>query len=128
MNILITGVSKGLGLEITKKLLKEGHNVFGLSRTKTEGLALLKSNYNDRLNLLNYDLVNSEDINKNIFKSFLGKTPLHAFINNAAIAYDDIITNANLNRLNDMFAVNTFTPIILTKYAIRNMILHKTKG
>jgi len=128
MNILITGVSKGLGLEITKKLLNEGHNVFGLSRTKTEGLALLKSNYNDRLNLLNYDLVNSEDINKNIFKSFLGKTPLHAFINNAAIAYDDIITNANLNRLNEMFAVNTFTPIILTKYAIRNMILHKTKG
>jgi 3-oxoacyl-[acyl-carrier protein] reductase len=27
-----------------------------------------------------------------------------------------------------MYEVNVFTPMVLTKYAIRNMILHKTKG
>jgi 3-oxoacyl-[acyl-carrier protein] reductase len=27
-----------------------------------------------------------------------------------------------------MYAVNVFTPMMITKYAIRNMLLHKTKG
>ena len=49
-------------------------------------------------------------------------------MNNAAVAYDDIVTNLNLDRLKAMYEVNVFTPMMITKYAIRNMLLHKTKG
>lgn len=128
MNILLTGVSKGLGLSIVKSLLEKGHNVYGLSRTKTESLKKLEIKYKDTLNLLEYDLIDVENIRKRIFKEFLGNIPLHAFINNAAVAYDDIITNANLKLLHSMFVVNVYSPINLTKYAIRNMLLNKIKG
>ena len=128
MNVLLTGVSKGLGLSIAKTLLEKGHTVYGLSRTRTENLIKLKSEYKNSLNLLAYDLIDAENIRKKIFKDFLGNVPLHAFINNAAIAYDDIITNANLKLLHNMFVVNVYSPINLTKYAIRNMMLHKVKG
>ena len=44
------------------------------------------------------------------------------------MAYDDIITNINIDKLAMMFQTNVYTPMILTKYAIRNMLLHKVKG
>lgn len=49
-------------------------------------------------------------------------------MNNAAVAYDDIVTNLNLERLKAMYNVNVFTPMMMTKNVIRNMILHHTKG
>lgn len=66
---------------------------------------------------------------KAIFKEFVGnKIVLHAYVNNAAMAYDDIVTNLNLDRLKAMYDVNVFTPMMMTKYAIRNMLLHHTRG
>jgi 3-oxoacyl-[acyl-carrier protein] reductase len=128
MNILLSGVSKGLGLSTAKILLKKGHCVYGLSRSTTEELTELRNKYTKTLHCLEYDLQDSDNIRKKIFREFLSGVSLNAFINNAALAYDDIITNANLVPLNKMFEVNVFSPIILTKYSIRNMILNKVKG
>ncbi|RXP45411.1 SDR family oxidoreductase [Lutibacter sp. HS1-25] len=128
MNILLTGVSKGLGLYIAMELLDKGHVVYGLSRTNTEELKALKKVHTKNLNLLQYDLSDYDNIQKVIFKTFLRNVQLHGFINNAAIAYDDIITNAKIERINEMFRVNVYSPINITKYAIRNMILNKISG
>jgi 3-oxoacyl-[acyl-carrier protein] reductase len=129
MNYIITGVSKGLGLETATLLLREGHTVFGISRSQTEALKSLQNEFSETLHWLKYDLSNSEDIRDHIFKSWIGlKTPIHGLVNNAAIAYDDIISNAQLAPLEKMYAVNVFSPIIFTKYAIRQMLLHKIKG
>ena len=49
-------------------------------------------------------------------------------INNAAFAYDDIITNADPTQLERMFKINVISPIILSKYIIRDMLLHDIKG
>jgi 3-oxoacyl-[acyl-carrier protein] reductase len=127
-NILLTGISKGLGLATAQIILKNGHNVYGLSRSTTKELKELKHKYKNTLYLLQYDLKNSDNIRNKIFKEFLKGVSLNAFINNAALAYDDIITNAKVESINDMFKVNVYSPVILTKYSIRNMILNKVKG
>ena len=44
------------------------------------------------------------------------------------MAYDYIITNLNIDKLKAMYDVNVFTPMMITKYAIRHMLLHKNKG
>ena len=36
MNILITGTSSGLGYELAKQFSLEGHNVYGMSRKKSD--------------------------------------------------------------------------------------------
>jgi 3-oxoacyl-[acyl-carrier protein] reductase len=129
MNILITGVSKGLGLKTAKSLLRNGWTVYGISRSKTKELKELLLEYNNRLKLLQYDLENSEKIRQLIFKEWIGlSTPIHGLINNAAMAYDDIITNLNLNSLEKMYKVNVFAPMVLTKFVVRQMLLHNTKG
>lgn len=129
MNILITGVSKGLGLKTTETLLKQGHKVYGISRSKSDELEILMQKYASDLNWLSYDLYDAENVRHKIFKEWFGfKTPLHGYINNAALAYDDIVTNLNLELLEKMYCVNVFTPMMLTKFAIRQMLLHHIKG
>ena len=128
MNILITGVSRGLGLEIVKTLLVAGHSILGISRTLPEEVKMLMLQYPAKIKVFNYDLENTDNIRDSIFKGFVSNWRIDAYINNAAWAYDDLITNISLVPLEKMFHVNVFSPIILTKYVIRNMLLHKNFG
>ena len=112
-NILLTGDSKGLGENIKRKLLDSGYNVIGLSRSSSD---------------IQYDLSNVDgvkDLYLNIIKE---RGPIHGYINNAAFAYDDIITNLSSDKLMEMYKVNVFSPMMLTKYVIRDMMLNKTNG
>jgi 3-oxoacyl-[acyl-carrier protein] reductase len=112
-NILLTGDSKGLGENIKSHLKDSGYNVIGLSRSSDD---------------IQYDLRNVDGI-KDLYLNILKERgPIHGFINNAAYAYDDIITNLNSNKLIDMYNINVFSPMMITKYILRDMILHKTKG
>ena len=129
MNILVTGCSRGVGLEICKVLLAQGHTVYGVARSYTDEFKALESEYVGKLFFKSIDLSDSEGARKSVFKEFItNDIVLDGYVNNAAVAYDDIVTNLNLDRLKAMYDVNVFTPMMITKYAIRNMLLHKTKG
>ena len=129
-NILVTGVSRGLGLSITKIILeKDNYTVYGISRSKTKELDKLLIDYPNRFKWIFFDLENINDIRNNIFKEFIQfKTPIHGFVNNAAFSYDDILTNMNYEPLLKMYNVNVFAPFMITKYVIRHFLLHKIKG
>lgn len=129
-NILVTGASKGLGLSIVETLLVGGHSVFGVARTEPAAIQALKLKYPEQLKFKQVDLSDPEASRLAIFnEDFISfDTPLHGFVNNAAMAYDDIITNLNLEPLEAMYRVNVFAPFMLTKYAIRNMLLHRVSG
>lgn len=129
MNYLVTGCSRGVGLEICKVLLEQGHIVYGIARSYSEEFMHLESDFKDKLYFKSIDLSDSGNVQKRVFKDFINnKIQLHGYVNNAAMAYDDIITNLNLERLQAMYDVNVFTPMMITKYVLRNMLLHHTKG
>jgi len=117
---------------IAKELLSKGYRVIGLSRSITSEIEILKELHgNDRYIHINYDLLNVNGIKelyKNTLRPLTKENGIHAFINNAAMAYDDIITNLNYDPLDEMFKVNVFSPMMITKYMLRDMLLHKTKG
>ncbi len=129
MNYLVTGCSRGVGLEICRVLLEQGHTVYGIARGFSNEFQQLQEQNQEHLFFKSIDLSDSENVRKSIFKDFISnKLRLDGFVNNAAMAYDDIITNLNLEKLKAMYAVNVFTPMMITKYAIRNMLLHHTQG
>ena len=129
MRILVTGCSRGVGLEICRVLLEQGHTVYGIARSCPDEFKALQAKYEGRLLYKSVDLSYSEHVKENVFKDFCGsKVQIDGFVNNAAVAYDDIVTNLNLDRLKAMYEVNVFTPMMMTKNVIRNMILHHTKG
>jgi 3-oxoacyl-[acyl-carrier protein] reductase len=127
--IIVTGDSRGLGAEIVETLLTEGsYRVVGLSRTRSEAVETRESEWPDRYTHLNLDLSNLhsiEDAYKELIKP-LG--PIYGLVNNAAMAYDDLVTNADLDRLTGMFEVNVIAHVMLTKYVIRDMLLNRTAG
>ncbi len=129
MNILVTGCSRGVGLEICRVLLEQGHTVYGVARSCPQEFKDLQTQYPERLQYKSVDLSDSEHVRENVFGDFVtNKVHLDGFVNNAALAYDDIVSNINLDRLKGMYEVNVFSPMVMTKYAIRNMLLHHTKG
>lgn len=129
MNILVTGASRGLGLEITKILLSEGHNVYAVSRNSSAELSEFSYKYAKQLKFFNYDLEDVEGIRDRLFKLFITNAlQLDGFVNNAAYAYDDLITNINTIQLEVLFRVNVLSPMNIVKYVIRNMLFNKTKG
>ncbi len=129
MNILVTGCSRGVGLEICRVLLEQGHTVYGVARSCPQEFKDLQTQYPERLQYKSVDLSDSEHVRENVFCDFVtNKVQLDGFVNNAALAYDDIVSNINLDRLKGMYEVNVFSPMVMTKYAIRNMLLHHIKG
>lgn len=128
-NILLTGCSRGVGLITAKTLINSGYNVYGVSRKLTKEYHELITSFPNQVYFKSYDLANVLEIQKELFKNFMSNSiPIHGFINNAAIAYDDIITNLNIHKLDMMYKVNVFSPLNITKYVIRNMIYNRTNG
>jgi 3-oxoacyl-[acyl-carrier protein] reductase len=109
--------------------LEIGNFVYGVSRTKSDDLNELSLKYPDTFHHFLGDLESYQGFTKEINDYLISnKVKLNSFVNNAAIAYDDIITNVNPQKLEQMYKVNVFAPIMLTKCVIRNFILNKNKG
>jgi len=130
-NVFITGISKGVGLRLAKKILNENEFViYGTSRSCPPDLEKLLKEYPDRLKWKACDLEQSLLVEECLFKDFLDPkaVPIHAFVNNAAILYKDLITRIDSGDLNQLININLVSPILLTKNVIKNFLYHKTPG
>lgn len=128
-NILVTGVSQGLGLTIARAVLVQGWTVSGVSRRLSNEFAELQREHGARARFLTFDLSRTDQVKEELFEKFLPiELPLHGYVNNAAGAYDDIVTNLDAPRLRSMYEVNVFAPMMVTKYAIRHMLFTRVAG
>lgn len=83
-NIVITGVSTGIGYGATCEFLKKGYRVFGSIR-KQEDAIRLKKEFGENFEALIFDITDQEAILKEAerVKSLIGETNLSGLINNA---------------------------------------------
>lgn len=126
--IIVTGDSGGLGSAIVRTILEEGkYGVIGISRRENNVVVEEKKKYQNYVHV-DFDLSDTQNIKK-LYKEKIKKIGnIYGLVNNSAIAYDDIITNLNYDKLDAMYHVNVYSPMMLTKYAVRDMLLHKTQG
>lgn len=128
-SILLTGISKGLGLVTAHVLLARGYRIYGISRSITDELKHLMEKYPQKLEWLKFDLEDWKNIKIEIFKNWIGyKTPIQGMVNNAALVYEDLVSSLNTASLEKLFHVNVFSGMVLTQCCIRQMLLHQIQG
>jgi 3-oxoacyl-[acyl-carrier protein] reductase len=126
--VIVTGDSKGLGNNICKKLLDKRFQVLGISRSESEGVEEIREDFPEKYSHINFDLSNTGKIKRLYNEKIKDLGPIYGLVNNAAFAYDDIITNADVETAKYMMDVNVNAAIILSKFVIRDMILNDTEG
>lgn len=127
--IIVTGATGGLGQAIAEKIFEQTeYGVISISRSTEYKNEEILEKYRKRLKHVKYDLKNIKGIKELYFNHISQIGPIYGLVNNSAIAYDDIVSNLSIDRLEEMYSINVFSAMHLTKYAIRDMLLYRTKG
>jgi len=115
-NIVITGTSSGIGLELTKFFIKNKHHVLAISRNNSDLRNLnLKGLYAvdfDITNFQKYDLLNKY---LNNFEN------VDVLINNAGLLVNKPFEETSLEDFQKVYSTNVFSVAMLTKFLIKRM-------
>ena len=121
--ILITGVSRGLGLEIAKNILDKNYFVVGTSRNINPQIDKLLNSENFSYESFDFNEVKEiKNFSSNLIKKY-GR--FYGLINNAAVGNDGILGTMHDTEISETIRVNIEAPILLTKYISRSMLLNQ---
>jgi len=126
-NILITGANRGIGLELTRQLLKDDSRIFAACRApeRADALNSLAREHTDRVAVLQMD-VNDESSISAALEAVAAKTDaLDLLINNAGIGGDDhgrILGQLTAAEVSHVITTNAVAPLIVTQ-AFRALLM-----
>ena len=121
--ILVTGGTRGLGLAVTKRLAESGYRVIATGRSCTPELERLTSSCDVHFESL--DLGKHDEIHNFVIRVTAAHGHLFGLVNNAAIGHDGILATMHDSQIESLISVNITGTILLTKYAVRSMLLRR---
>ena len=120
MNTLITGASRGIGLELCHQALQSGHRVLAVARkaSHSEGLKKLHRDFPE-LQIVDADLTQPKDLQR-LLPQLKTWGSLDLLINNAGILKGEGagIQGVSPEDLKECFEVNVVAPIEMTKLCL----------
>ena len=122
-NILITGASGGIGIELVKKFISLGGNVLG-SGTNSEKLDKLKKQY-PTVKVKKFDLFEHSRIEEFIENVALELGGLDILINNAGTNADNLSLRMKDEEWKKVIDINLTSTFLLSKHAIKKMLKNK---
>ncbi|HEY8240176.1 MAG TPA: SDR family oxidoreductase [Kiritimatiellia bacterium] len=115
---LITGCSRGIGLELCDQLLEQGHRVIATARNleRADTLKALASAYSEQCRMEVLD-VTSEDSVQSLIERLGPDAYVDVLVNNAGVFkhYETPLPQVNVLDLVDMYNVNTLGPLRVTR-------------
>jgi 3-oxoacyl-[acyl-carrier protein] reductase len=123
--VVVTGASRGLGLALCKQLLLDNYSVIAVARTCTEDLQMLAEKYQERFEFVEFDLSHVFDIPSFCQEMLKKHGRPYGLINNAAVGHDGVLATMPNNDINVLLELNVQSPILLTKYLVRSMMLNR---
>jgi dehydrogenase/reductase SDR family protein 7B len=129
--ILITGASSGLGEALARRLFNKQCQLILLARrlerleNLRDELIKLHPTY-PKPKVIQIDLSNFEQISSSIsLMKILEQEPIDCLINNAGISQRSSVLETSIDIVNDIFRLNYFSLVILTKLILNKIIENK---
>ncbi|RED52401.1 SDR family NAD(P)-dependent oxidoreductase [Aestuariispira insulae] len=118
--VILTGASRGIGHATVQRFSNEGWQIITCSREDIPAHCKADPNWTHHIPT---DLFNAESVSAFIKRAneILGKAPLHALVNNAAVSpktpYKERLgcLNGDIARWREVFELNFFTPLTLCR-------------
>jgi len=123
-NVIVTGGSRGLGLEIARRLAGGGYCAIAIARGMNAELqsAIEQERPNGSLCFEPFDLGDIAKIPELVRNLYKNIGPIYALVNNAAVAADGALAMMDNRQIETLIRLNTLSPVILTKYVVRRML------
>lgn len=122
-SIIVSGGSRGLGLHLVERFLEAGNKVASFARSQTAAVDKLAAKYGDGFFFKPVDAVDATAVTafvNDVYKRFGG---LDSVVNNAAVGQDQLLIHANMETIRQIVDINIVGPTILTRAAIKKMVL-----
>jgi 3-oxoacyl-[acyl-carrier protein] reductase len=124
-NILVTGGSRGIGLAIARRLAAAGYNVIAVARRESDELREAIRQIRDGSGGLQFRAFDLSEVDaipafvKGLRDQF---GAIYGLVNNAGIGTEGLLATMHNTEIEALLRLNTLSPIILTKYVVRQMM------
>jgi 3-oxoacyl-[acyl-carrier protein] reductase len=129
--VLISGISRGLGLAFVKSLIDEGYCVAGFSQSKIDDDILYNSLFvSGKFYWAQLSISNPDEIEifvKNAI-NFFPNSNLWGVINNAAISVDGVLATLPIIEIDKLLLTNLNGAIYFTRSVLRQMLRNNFGG
>jgi len=123
--VVISGATKGLGLAIAERVVRDGYRVIAVARKASPGLSALIAGAPEQIALEPYDFVDAAGIHAFVTRLVKTHGRPWGLVNNAAIGQEGILATLHEKDIGTLLRVNLESPILFTKYLLRPMLLSR---
>ncbi len=125
-NVIVTGGSRGLGLGIARELARSDYRVLAVARRPSDALteaaeAAAREGHGE-IHFVPLDLAEIDAIPALVQELRRRHGALYGLVNNAGIGTEGMLAMMHLSQIEALIRLNTLSPIVLTKYAVRGMM------
>lgn len=125
-SVIVTGGTRGIGLGIARRLAASGFDVIAVARKPTDALAKAAVEAEEggtgRIRFREADLGDIEAIPALVRGIRHDFGPTYGLVNNAALGTEGLLATMQNPHIEALIRMNTLSPILLTKYVVRNMM------
>jgi 3-oxoacyl-[acyl-carrier protein] reductase len=128
-NVIVSGGSRGLGLAMVRTLAAAGYRAVALARSSNEELAAASrtaaAEGRGAIEFRACDLADLGQIAPLVREVRAAFGPLYGLVNNAGLGTSGILSSMRDQDIQRLIQLNTLSPILMSKYAVRSMMTQR---